>query len=423
MSGFASVAYHCRECGYTCDVQTHPVLVFRCHAGPQCNGAPFTLIKTQPHGADKSALFPIELIRQRPANLWRYREAIPIMDASDATIVSLGEGMTPLVLDKAASTPLPTPTDDDGEHGTARPKHYYKLDHLMPTGSYKDRGASVLVSKLNELGVKAVVEDSSGNAGSAIAAYAARAGQMECTILCPASTSVGKLAQIQMYRAHLQLVNGTRADTTTAVFGAAANTVYASHNWNPFFMEGGKTVAFEIVEQLGWQAPSHVVCPVGFGSIFLALHLGFSELLAAGVIATMPRLHGVQSTSCAPLLTSIQLANGNNGDTSGTTEPSVAQFSDAPAIASESCRVVPLDAAAPTLAEGITATNPMRGKDILRVVAATRGSLVSVTDAQIEAGLQALGAQGLFVEPTSAVVVHAYRQLVSVGVIRSNETV
>ena len=163
-------------------------------------------------------------------SLWRYREALPI-DA-DTDIVTLGEGMTPLV-------PIDVNT----------PEHFVKLDYLCPTGSYKDRGASVLLTHLKALGVEAIVEDSSGNAGAAIAAYSARAG-IHCTIYCPESTSQGKLKQISAYGAELKLVAGNRMATTEAVKLAAETTCYASHNWHPFFLEGTKTLRTRLLSSL-----------------------------------------------------------------------------------------------------------------------------------------------------------------------------
>ena len=99
----------------------------------------------------------------------------------------------------------------------------------------------------------------------------------------------------------MKLIEGNRAATTEAVLGAAETAYYASHNWNPFFLEGTKTVAFEIAEQLGWSAPDHVICPIGFGSVYLGLYIGFGELCAGGIVEKMPRLLGVQSAACAPI--------------------------------------------------------------------------------------------------------------------------
>ena len=157
-----------------------------------------------------------------PPTLWRYREAIPIED--DAHIVTLDEGFTPL-----------TPVTIAGK------SLLVKQDHLFPSGSYKDRGATVLISQAKALGVQHMVEDSSGNAGAAVAAYAARAG-IACDIYVPDSTSAAKLAQIQSYGANLHKIPGSREDTAHAVQDAAQKHFYASHVWSPFFFHGTKTL-------------------------------------------------------------------------------------------------------------------------------------------------------------------------------------
>ena len=309
-------------------------------------------------------------------SLWRYREALPI-DA-DTDIVTLGEGMTPLV-----------PIDVD------TPEHFVKLDYLCPTGSYKDRGASVLLTHLKALGVEEIVEDSSGNAGAAIAAYSARAG-IHCTIYCPESTSQGKLKQISAYGAELELVPGNRMATTEAVKLAAEMTCYASHNWHPFFLEGTKTLAYEIVEQLGWRAPTHVICPVGFGSIYLGLFIGFRELQAQGIIVNMPRLLGVQPNVCCPIYN---------------------------AYVNKTVSVSRMPQANKTLAEGITAELPIRGHMILEAISSTNGAFITVDDTDIKTGLTMLAAKGIYVEPTSAVVVKAYQKFLQAGIITSGDQV
>ena len=319
--------------------------------------------------------YPLDEIPGRRSTLWSYREAIPV--DHDASIVSLGEGMTPIV-----------PFDD----GAC--EHYLKLDFISPTGSYKDRGASVLISKLKELGIRQVVEDSSGNAGAAIAAYSARAG-IGCTIYCPASTSKGKLAQIGAYGASLKLIEGNRAATTEAVLEAAETTYYASHNWNPFFLEGTKTVAFEIAEQLGWRAPDHVICPIGFGSVYLGLYIGFGELYAGGVVEKIPRLLGVQSAACAPIYTACS-ENGKIKRTSQSHE---------------------------TLAEGIAAEYPIRGEMIMQAQREIDGAFTIVNEEEIKSGVRILAAKGVYVEPTSAVVVKAFDKFVGEGIIRKGEAV
>ena len=352
--------YRCRACNRTYPIDT---LRYKC----DCEGV-LNLTKGENP-------FPLDEISRRSSTLWRYREAIPVAD--DSSIVSLGEGMTPLV-----------PFNDAGH------EHYLKLDFISPTGSYKDRGASVLISKLRELGIREVVEDSSGNAGAAIAAYSARAG-IGCTIYCPASTSKGKLAQIGAYGASLKLIEGNRAATTESVLEAAETTYYASHNWNPFFLDGTKTAAFEIAEQLGWRAPDHVICPIGFGSVYLGLYIGFGELYAGGVVEKIPRLLGVQSAACAPIYTAYS-ENGKIKRTPQTHE---------------------------TLAEGIAAEYPIRGEMIMEARREIDGAFTVVNEEDIKSGVKILAGKGVYVEPTSAVVVNAFDKFVGEGIIRKGDTV
>ena len=304
----------------------------------------------------------------RPATMWRYHEALRVDRPTDA--VTMGEGMTPLI-----------PAGGRGHD------HHLKLDFTFPTGSYKDRGAAVLISKLREMGVDSVVEDSSGNAGAAIAAYAARAG-MRCLIYAPSTTSPAKLDQIRVFGAELRLVEGDRQATTEAVLEAAGTTCNASHNWNPYFITGVKTVAFEIAEQLGWRAPDNVVAPVGFGSILLGLHRGFTELRDAGITDSVPRLLAVQAARCCP----IHEAWSAENDT-------VARFANPQ----------------PTLAEGIASTRPIRARQIMAAIRETDGAVETVTEDEIARGVRALARDGVYVEPTSAVVVSAFDRFVERG--------
>ncbi|RKU08931.1 threonine synthase [Candidatus Poribacteria bacterium] len=353
------IEYICDQCNTTYRIDT---LRYKCDCGQ-----PLQLKRTE----SESSIAPIS---KDDSTLWRYRQALPITD--DASIISLGEGMTPLV------------SFDNDTHD-----HRLKLDFVCPTGSYKDRGAAVLLSKVKELGVQEVVEDSSGNAGAAIAAYSAKAG-INCTIYCPASTSKGKLAQISMYGAKLKLIEGNRAATTQAVLEAAETTYYASHNWNPFFLEGTKTIAFEIAEQLGWQAPDHVICPIGFGSVYMGLWVGFGELQAQGIITKIPHLLGVQSAACCP----VYKAYSENRT----------QIERSPQTYE-------------TLAEGITSEVPIRGDTIMQALRETDGAITIVDEAEIEIGIKALASKGIYVEPTSAVIVKAFDKFVESGVIRAGD--
>jgi threonine synthase len=296
-------------------------------------------------------------------DMWRYREALPRQSAR----VSLGEAVTPLL-----------PLDCGGRRVWA------KCEYQLPTGSYKDRGSAVLVSYLKEHGVEQAVEDSSGNAGASLAAYAARAG-LGLRVFCPESASPGKLAQIALTGATLERIPGPRARATERLleFVAQQPVVYASHLWNPLFLEGVKTMAFEIVEQLGWVAPAAVVCPVGAGSILLGLYRGFLELRQAAVIPRLPRLIAVQS---------------ENADSIHR------------AYHAEAERIAPITPK-PTLAEGIALPGPVRDREILQALRCTGGQVVTVSESEIVQGLFALGRAGCCVEPTSAVVWPALLQL------------
>lgn len=200
-------------------------------------------------------------------SLWRYRAAFPV-DIADP--ISLGEGRTPVV------------QTTWGQH---RP--YFKLEWFSPTGSFKDRGTSVMLSYLRRAGITSVLEDSSGNGGSSVAGYGA-AGGMNVKILAPAYTSPAKIAQVRAYGADVQLVEGPREAAQAEAIRQSETTFYASHNWQPFFLEGTKTLAYEIWEDFGFTAPDNVIMPVGAGSTLLGCYLGFTELLASGQITKLP---------------------------------------------------------------------------------------------------------------------------------------
>jgi threonine synthase len=251
-----------------------------------------------------------------------------------------------------------------------------KMDYVFPTGSYKDRGATVLMSKMKEWGVQKVVEDSSGNAGSAIAAYAAKGG-IECEIYVPQDTSSEKTVQIQAYGATLRRVQGSRERTAEVAMEAASKITYASHCWNPFFLHGTKTFTFEVWEQMDWKAPDVLVLPIGHGTLFLGAYTGFRELKEAGMIRRIPRLVGVQSASCAPLYQAFKR---------GWTEPR------------------PIEKRK-TVAEGIAIAEPVRGRQILAAIQRTDGEILAVTEKEIGMALKEMGRKGHFIEPTSAATI------------------
>lgn len=311
---------------------------------------------------DFAAAFPLSKINARKPNLWRYREAIPVKN--DASIVSFDEGFTPLLEIEITGKSI-----------------LVKQDHLFPTASYKDRGASVLISKIRELGIREVVEDSSGNAGCAIAAYCARA-DIKCHIYVPTNTAAAKIAQIQLYGATLHKVPGSREDTACAVLKAAVKTYYASHSWNPFFFQGTKTYAYEVCEQLGWQAPNTVILPVGNGTLLLGTAIGFNDLLKAKVIKSLPKLIGVQSMNCAPLYQAFR----------------------------QNLKEVPKITKKDTLAEGISIADPIRGMQIVAAVRESRGDFITVSDAETKDVLKSMAKKGYYIEPTSAATIAGARK-------------
>lgn len=285
--------------------------------------------------------------------LWRYQSVLPVPYDPN---VSMGEGMTPLA------------GFGDLENVVA------KLDFLLPTLSFKDRGASVLVSLARHLGVNRIVADSSGNAGTAVAAYAGRAG-IDCEVFVPAGTSEAKLAALRSYRAQVRLVDGDRQATATEAVRRveAGGVFYASHVYHPYFLEGVKTLIFEVWEQWEGRVPATIFLPVGNGSLLLGVWRGALALAAAGLCA-LPRLVAVQAANCAPVAAAFA-AGANN--------------------------LSPV-AVAPTVAEGIAIARPPRGAEVLDAVRASGGELVTVTDAEVVEAQADLARRGLYVEPTSA---------------------
>jgi threonine synthase len=309
----------------------------------------------------------------RTRSLWRYRAVLPV---DIARPISLGEGCTPLV---------------QQSWGDLRP--HFKLEWFNPTGSFKDRGSAVMLSFLRQIGVDAILEDSSGNGGSSMAGLGAAAG-MRVKILAPASTSPAKIAQVRAYGAEIQLVEGPREESEAEAIRQSNETFYASHNWQPFFLEGTKTLAYELWEDLGFRAPDNVVIPVGAGSSLLGCAFGFRELMKAGQIAKLPRLFVTQPLNCSPIDASFK---------AGVDTP------------------VPREVRK-TIAEGTAIRHPMRLREIVDALRESGGGTVALTEDEIIAALRRLARQGLFAEPTSASAAAALDKLSDAGSIKANET-
>ena len=307
-------------------------------------------------------------------SLWRYRAALPLTVTDPVT---MGEGCTPLVQRSWNGVPA-----------------LFKLEWFAPSGSFKDRGASVMVSVLRQQGVKRILEDSSGNGGAAISGYAAAAG-IGSKILVPASTQPAKIVQTRTYGADVELVPGTRQATADEAVRQADEIFYASHNWQAFFLQGTKTLAYELWEDLGFKAPDNIIIPTGAGSNVLGCDIGFSELLRAGQIARLPRLFAVQPANCAPLHATF----ATGGEDLVAIEPK------------------------PTIAEGTAIVQPVRTREVLQAIRRSNGGTVAVSEDEIIAAVKALATSaGLYAEPTSAAAAAALSQLLANGTIKPSET-
>lgn len=306
-------------------------------------------------------------------SLWRYHQAFPMQVTSP---ISMGEGCTPLVNRRM--------------HGA---EVLIKCEWFMPTGSFKDRGASVMLSMLRQQGITDVLEDSSGNGGAAVSCYAA-AGGMRATIMAPASTSPAKTVQMRAHGATVELIPGSRQATSDAAVARAAEIFYASHNWQPFFLQGTKTLAYELWEDLGFRAPDNVIVPCGAGSNVLGCEIGFSELLRAGEIAAIPRIFAAQPENCGPIGAAF-LAGSD-------------VMVDRPIL--------------PTIAEGTAIAQPIRLREVLGALRESGGGAVLLSEAEIAAATLELALMGIYVEPTCAQAAAAFGRLLASGAITPEQT-
>ncbi|MDH2712396.1 threonine synthase [Klebsiella quasipneumoniae] len=303
---------------------------------------------------------------------WRYRASLPL----DITHpISMGEGCTPLI-QKAW-----------GDH---RP--YFKLEWFNPTSSFKDRGTTVMLSVLRQQGIESVLEDSSGNGGASVSAYGA-AGNMRVKILAPSFASPAKIAQMRAYGAEVQLVDGPRQECENEAVRQSSKIFYTSHNWQPFFLEGTKSIGYEIWEDLNFRVPDNIVMPVGAGSNVLGCFLAFSELLRAGQIKKLPKLFVCQPLNCSPID-----AHFHAGYT---------------ALVQREVR--------PTISEGTAISSPLRLREVINAVRSSGGCTVALEEQAIIDALKRSARQGLLPEFTSATAVAGFERLIATGAIRASE--
>jgi threonine synthase len=340
--------FACSSCHRPYPTQDHPYLCQHC-------GGVFSL--------EKEITYKEEDVDDSLPGIWRYRSSFGLSEG--APLLTLGEGRTPLVKAQALGREV-----------------HMKLEYLNPTGSYKDRGSALLLSSLQARNITQAVEDSSGNAGASFAAYAARA-DIRASVFVPGSASGPKRSQIEAYGAELIPVSGPRSAAAEAVRKMAdKGATYASHAYLPFGLPGIATIAYELVEQLGY-APGTIIAPVGHGSLLLGIAIGFGALKRTGIISNSPQLIGVQAQACAPIWARAKLNNQPGAQ-----------------IAEQK-----------TLAEGVSVSQPVRGEELLPAVRNSEGSFLAIEEKDILPGRNALAKMGFYVEPTSAIVWAALEQL------------
>ena len=288
-------------------------------------------------------------------------------------MISMGEGLTPLVSLNHGNTML-------------------KLDFVMPTGSFKDRGSSAMLSTIvGRLKVKKrLIEDSSGNAGASVAAYSAKAG-LSCDVYAPQKVSEAKARQITAYGARLHRIRGSREDVSRAA--QKARGLYVSHVWNPFFNEGMKTLAYEIAEQLLWNAPEHVFLPVSVGGLLLGVIKGFKEMMLSGTIRSIPTITAVQPLNVSPLFHAFHGRDYRPRRNQGT------------------------------VADALISHKPPRLGEMVSALRQVGGKCIALKEREILDATNELARKGIYAEPSGAVAFGGWQKLVKNDKISSDSRV
>jgi len=334
--------FECRQCGL---VYPESGLVSVC---PKC-GSLFTLndLEYQPN------------LKLNSPGFWAYQDMLRI---GDLPCTYLGEGQTPLV-----------------KRDHAYQEFYAKLESLNPSGSFKDRNSAITISFLLNRKIKEIVEDSSGNAGASIALYSAGFG-IKSTIFIPEGTSGPKVDQILRIGAQIREVPGEREMAHNAVLDEVQrrDVAYASHAMLPFGLASYATIAFEIYEQLG-EMPGRVICPIGHGSLFLGILMGFQAICESIGVQQRPKMIGVQPERCAPLHAEWKDRNFKQTHIS-------------------------------SLAEGTMVSKPARGAEIIEKLNKDYDDILAIPEDEILPACHELAAMGIYVEPTSAMVFAALKK-------------
>jgi threonine synthase len=326
-----------------------------------------------------------EKIARGPQTLWRYADLLP---ANAEAPVDLGAGMTPLVrADRLAA-----------ELGLG--ELWIKNDTLNPTGSFKDRVVSVALTKARELGFKVAACASTGNLANSVAAHAARAG-MQSYVFIPSNLEAGKVTMSAVYGGNLIAVEGNYDDVNrlcAELTSEQPTWAFVNVNVRTYYAEGSKTLAFETAEQLGWEAPDHVVVPVASGSQLTKIAKGFRELVKVGLLpedGPSVRVSGAQALGCSPVATAF----AEGVDYIKPQRPD-------------------------TIAKSLAIGNPADGWYALNEVRSSGGALGAVTDGEIVEGIRLLAqTEGIFAETAGGVTIATLAKLAASGVVRKDERV
>ena len=371
----ASLLSHleCPECGTLHDASVINTVCIN----PDCKSTLFARYDLN-KGLDKA------ILTGRPANMWRYREMLPVINTKN--IVTLGEGFTPII-------PI------ENLKGAAPDNQvYWKDESGNPTGSFKARGISAAVSKAKELGIDTMAIPTAGNAGGALAAYAARAG-IRAIVYMPVLTPKIFKDECLLYGAQLVEIDGSISDC-----GRLVNEDSLLNGWfqlstlkEPYRLEGKKTMGYEIAEQFNWQLPDVILYPTGGGTGLIGIWKAFDEMEQLGWIdSKRPKMVAIQSASCDGIVKAF-----NAGE-------AVSTFVDGGF----------------TIANGLRVPKPYADKQILKVLYESKGSALSITDAEMHSAVKELARnEGMLIAPEGAALWEGFKQLKGTAWIKPGETV
>lgn len=319
-----------------------------------------------------------EKIEKGPKTIWRYKELLP----AGKKIVDLNAGFTPLH------------RADNLAEKLGLKELYVKNDSVNPTFSFKDRVVAVSVSQALEFGFDTLACASTGNLASSVAAHAAK-GNLNCYIFVPADLNVAKMTQTLAYAPNLISVEGNYDDVNRLCTEIAGyyNWAFVNINLRPYYSEGSKTLGYEVIEQLGWEAPDRAVVPVGSGSLLTKIWKGYNEFLELGLIDEVnTRITASQATGCSPIVTAFR-----SGSEIKPVKPK-------------------------TIEKSLAIGNPADGYYALRVLKESKGTAGSVSDEEIIEGIKLLAkTEGIFTETAGGVVVGTLKKLVESGEIDKDE--